>query len=359
VFGFLATTGLLLGQVIAVNRFSLHGMYRSRLARTFLGASRSKAERHPSPFTGFDAHDDLPMSALASNARPLHIVNATLNTVDDHRLANTERVAQSFTFSALHSGAASVGYRPSAQYAGGVTLGDAITTSGAAVNSNMGADAGGAQTFLLTVFNARLGVWLGNPGTRGASTWTKPIPNFGVGPLLNELLARTTDHNPYVNLSDGGHFDNLGVYEMVRRRCQTIVAIDAGADPAFAFGDLANVIRKVRVDFGVSITFPDGLPIGPSNAGDKRTRLGRRRHRLQDGRSHRNERPPALHQTDDSGRRADRRRELRACESAVSASADDEPVVRAGGVRELSRAGVAHGGVADGRRHVCRSTRTD
>ena len=199
---------------------------------------------------------------------------ATINTVDDHRLANTERLAQSFTFSALHSGAASVGYRPSAEYAGGVTLGDAITTSGAAVNSNMGADASGAQTFLLTVFNARLGVWLGNPGKPGTKSWTKPLPSFGVGPLLNELLARTTERNPYVNLSDGGHFDNLGVYEMIRRRCQIIVAIDAGADPAFAFGDLANLIRKVRVDFGVSITFPNGLPIGPSHSGDKRTRWG-------------------------------------------------------------------------------------
>jgi hypothetical protein len=274
IFGFLALVSIVLGQVIAVNRFSLHGMYRSRLARTFLGASRPTAERHPSPFTGFDAQDDLPMSALASNARPLHIVNATINTVDDQRLANTERLAQSFTFSALHSGAASVGYRPSSEYAGGVTLGDAITTSGAAVNSNMGAEASGAQTFLLTVFNARLGVWLGNPGKPGAKSWTKPLPSFGVGPLLNELLARTTDTNPYVNLSDGGHFDNLGVYEMIRRRCQAIVAIDAGADPAFAFGDLANLIRKVRVDFGVSITFPNGLPIGPSSTGDERTRWG-------------------------------------------------------------------------------------
>ncbi len=274
VFAFLAIAGLLLGQVIAVNRFSLHGMYRSRLARTFLGASRSSAERHPSPFTGFDAQDDLPMSALASTARPMHIVNATLNTVADHQLANTERLAQSFTFSALHSGSASLGYRPSAEYAGGVTLGDAITTSGAAVNSNMGADASGAQTFLLTVFNARLGVWLGNPGQPGDGSWRTPIPGFGVGALLNELIGRTTARNPYVNLSDGGHFDNLGVYEMVRRRCRTIVAIDAGADPTFAFGDLANVIRKVRVDFGVSITFPDGLPIGPAGSGDKRTRWG-------------------------------------------------------------------------------------
>ncbi len=271
-FGLLALVGLGLGRVIAVNRFSLHGMYRFRLVRTFLGASRPSDERHPSPFTGFDANDDLRMADLASLGRPFHVVNATLNTVANTRLATAERQARPFTFSALHSGAAGVGYRPSAEYAGGITLGDAITTSGAAANSNMGAGASAVQTFLLTLFNARLGEWLGNPGTPGRQTWMRPAPSFGAGPLLNELTARTTDTNPYVNLSDGGHFDNLGAYEMIRRRCRTIVIVDAGADPAFAFGDLANLIRRVRIDFGVSVVFPDGLPMGPSAPADRRRR---------------------------------------------------------------------------------------
>ncbi len=271
-FALLALLGLGLGRVIAVNRFSLHGMYRFRLVRTFLGASRSAAERHPSPFTGFDANDDLPMSELASLGRPFHVVNTTLNTVANTRLATAERQARSFTFSPLHAGSTGVGYRPSLEYAGGVTLGDAMTTSGAAVNSNMGADASRPQTFLLTLFNARLGEWLGNPGTPGRNTWTRPAPSFGAGPLLNELVARTTDTNPFVNLSDGGHFDNLGMYEMIRRRCRTIVVVDAGADPAFAFGDLANLIRRVRIDFGVSITFPSGIPIGPAAPSDRRSR---------------------------------------------------------------------------------------
>jgi len=270
--GLLVVLGLGLGHIIAVNRFSLHGMYRFRLVRTFLGASRSGAERHPSPFTGFDANDDLRISELATLSRPFHVVNATLNTVANTRLATAERQARPFTFSALHSGADGVGYRPSAQYAGGITLGDAITTSGAAANSNMGAAASPVQTFLLTLFNARLGEWLGNPGVPGSQTWTKPAPSFGAGPLLNELVARTTDTNPFVNLSDGGHFDNLGAYEMIRRRCRTIVIVDAGADPSFAFGDLANLSRRVRIDFGVSITFPSGVEIGPSVAAGRRSR---------------------------------------------------------------------------------------
>ncbi len=277
VFGALAGTGVILGRVIAINRFSLHGMYRARLVRTFLGVSRSLHERAPSAFTGFDADDDLPFGRLSQVGRPLHVVNATLNLVGDHGLAMAERKACPFTVTPLHAGAADVGYRPADRYAGGISLGEALTTSGAAVNPNMGAASSPLLTFLLTVFNARLGVWLGNPGAPGRATWARPAPAIGAAPLVNELLGRTTDRNPYVNLSDGGHFDNLGLYEMIRRRCRYIVVIDAGADPSYAFADLATAVRLVRVDFGVEIDFPFGLPMGPQAAAPDRRRwaLGR------------------------------------------------------------------------------------
>jgi hypothetical protein len=260
----LLAIGVGLGRVISINQFSLHGMYRNRLVRTFLGASRPREERRPSAFTGFDANDDVPLDRVQGAGRPLHIVNTTLNLVADNRLAVAERKATSFTMSALHAGSRHLGYRPSAAYASGITLGEALTTSGAAISSNMGANASRAMTFLLTVFNARLGVWLGNPGVPGDATWTRAAPTFGVAPLVHELLARTTDTNPYVYLSDGGHFENLGLYEMVLRRCRYIILSDAGCDGAYAFGDLANAVRKIRVDFGVDIDFPAGLHIGPS-----------------------------------------------------------------------------------------------
>jgi hypothetical protein len=259
----LLVIGVGLGRIISINQFSLHGMYRNRLVRTFLGASRPSEERHPSAFTGFDAADDMPLDRLRAVGRPLHVVNVTLNLVADTRLAVAERKATSLTMSALHTGSQALGYRPSATYASGITLGDALTTSGAAVSSNMGADASRALTFLLTVFNARLGVWLGNPGRPGAKTWTRPAPSVGVEPLVNELLARTTETNPYVYLSDGGHFENLGLYEMVSRRCRYIIVSDAGCDPSYTFGDLANAARKIRIDFGIDIDFPAGLHIGP------------------------------------------------------------------------------------------------
>jgi hypothetical protein len=58
-----------------------------------------------------------------------------------------------------------------------------------------------------------------------------------------------------VYLSDGGHFENLGFYEMIRRRCRFIVVSDAGNDPECTFEDLGNAVRKASIDFGVKIDF--------------------------------------------------------------------------------------------------------
>jgi hypothetical protein len=259
--GALLLAGAILSRLVSVNDFSLHGMYRQRLTRTFLGASRLPAERRPNPFTGFDPGDDMPIHEPAAAGRPLHVVNATLNLVAENTLALQERRAESFTVSALHAGACRLGYRASAAYAGGITLGDSVTVSGAAVSPNMGAASRPALTFLLTLFNARLGAWLANPGKAGANVWRRPHRAYGAAPLLDEMFGRTSDSNPYVYLSDGGHFENLGLYEMVLRRCRFIVVSDAGCDPQYRFDDLANAIRKIRIDFGIDIEFPGGIGI--------------------------------------------------------------------------------------------------
>jgi hypothetical protein len=76
-----------------------------------------------------------------------------------------------------------------------------------------------------------------------------------LSPALRELAGDTTDDSEWIYLSDGGHFDNLGLYEMIRRRCRKIVVSDAGCDPSCSFEDLGNAIRKIYIDFGVSIEF--------------------------------------------------------------------------------------------------------
>ncbi|MGH9144962.1 MAG: patatin-like phospholipase family protein [Vicinamibacterales bacterium] len=282
-----ALIGLLMGLAIAVNKFSLHGMYRNRLIRAFLGAARPAASRRPNLFTGFDPRDNVYLQEMAITARPIHVVNMALNLVAGKRLAWQERKAASFTVSPLMAGSPSLGYRPISEYGGpdGMSLGTAITISGAAASPNMGYHSSPAMTFLLTLFNARLGAWLGSPGPAGRLTWRRSDPLLGAAPLLREMFGRTTDDNPYVYLSDGGHFENLGLYEMVARRCRFIVVSDAGCDADYAFEDLGNAIRKIRIDLGIAIEFPDGIAIDREHArqGNRHAAVGAIRYSAVDG----------------------------------------------------------------------------
>jgi hypothetical protein len=189
------------------------------------------------------------------------VINIALNTVSTKNLAWQERKAEPFTVSALHCGSNCVGnggsYRYSTRYgdAKGISVGTAVAISGAAASPNMGYHSSPALAFLMTLFNVRLGWWLGNPGTPGERTYKVEGPNLAIVPLLYEMFGQTTDEWKYIYLSDGGHFENLGLYEMVRRRCRFIVVSDAGCDPDYGFEDLGNAVRKIELDLGVRVAF--------------------------------------------------------------------------------------------------------
>jgi hypothetical protein len=145
---------------ININFFSLGGMYRNRLIRAYLGASNPK--RNASLFTGFAENDNLQMRGIDPALKPFHVLNLTLNLVAGERLAWQQRKAASFTVSPLHSGSSDLGYRPSAEYSDGITLGTALAISGAAASPNMGYHSSPVVGFIMTLFNARLGAWLGS-----------------------------------------------------------------------------------------------------------------------------------------------------------------------------------------------------
>lgn len=274
----------LLGARVDVNEFSLHNAYRNRIVRCYLGATNPW--RNPQMFTGFDEKDNIFLHGLLLLGAPFHIVNATLNVVKGKELALQARKARSFAFTPLYSGFDYQDDQPldpttgtptsatdTAPAAGrtkttasayrltkhcswnsvypGARLGTAIAISGAAVSPNMGHYSTGAMSFLLTVFGARLGWWMGNP--RFKKAWESGYPRSSWRALMNELTGSTSDDAPEVYLSDGGHFDNLGVYELVRRRCRLIISVDAGADPDYACGELASLVEKCRVDFRTEI----------------------------------------------------------------------------------------------------------
>jgi hypothetical protein len=349
----LAAAGL--STLVGVNRFSMQALYRNRLIRAYLGASRYT--RDADEFTGFDPHDNLQMyelqpdllwptsfldfpafvaqistnfttpdsveqviwNALDKKTRgwleekravngaltnammqnlnniliaedlgggvkgepsaprlrrnratlqktfgaslrppqhaPLHVINTALNLTSGEKLAWQQRLAESFTVTPLHSGSFYVGYRDSKKYGGkdGISVGTAVAISGAAASPNQGYHSSPAMAFILTILNVRLGSWLGNPGLAGRNTYNNAHPRTNLEPLAWELTGTTNDQCPLVYLSDGGHFENLGIYEMVLRRCRFIVVSDGGCDPKCSFEDLGNAIRKIRTDLGVPI----------------------------------------------------------------------------------------------------------
>ena len=266
----LSAAGVGMGYLTNINKFSLHAAYRDRLIRAYLGASRLSAERRPNPFTGFDERDNLQMCELR-HPRPLHVLNVALNLVGGSDLAWQDRKAAPFSVSRLHSGSSYVGYRSSTRYGyssgldRAISLGTAVAISGAAASPNMGYHSSPLVTFLMTLFNVRLGWWLGNPGAAGDRYYASAGPSFGPRPLLAEAFGLTTARNRWVYLSDGGHFENLGLYEMVMRRCRFIVVSDGGQDPKLQFEDLGNAVSKIRIDFGIPILF-EKLMMQPRDA---------------------------------------------------------------------------------------------
>jgi len=126
----------------------------------------------------------------------------------------------------------------------------AVALSGAAASPNMGTHSSPPLNFLMTMFNVRLGRWCPNPLK---AAWTRSSPGIGLFSLIAELFGMTNADANYVYLSDGGHFENLGIYELVRRRTRLIVAVDVASDKQMAFEDLGNAIRKCATDLHVSI----------------------------------------------------------------------------------------------------------
>ena len=243
---------------VDINEFSMHAMYRNRLVRCYLGASNN--DRNPHPFTGFDKSDDKYQLGEFKPEKgyqgPFPIINTAVNLVQGKELAWQQRKASSFIFTPLHCG-----YEVKRDDTGekgayckvpeSLSLGTAMAISGAAASPNMGYHSSAPLAFLMTVFNVRLGWWLANPKQRQVTD--SQGPRWGLTYLLCELFGATNDERDYVYLSDGGHFENLGLYELVRRRCRFIIACDASADPDMNFGDLGNAIEKCRTDFSVEI----------------------------------------------------------------------------------------------------------
>lgn len=277
---------LLTWMFVNVNLTSLHPFYRDRLSKAFLFETR-----RPRPRDDCAAHDaaravDVPAcadraSTLLSEINeghqaPYHLINCACNISGPNDATARSRQADFFIFSKHFVGSSSTGYCRTADIEEAdphLNLGTAMAISGAAAAPNAGVTTIGPLVLLMALLNVRLGYWLPNPrfvkerpseeskGNR--LKWmvekVKKSPHWilgsGPGPvyLVYEALKQNRAERALVNVSDGGHIENLGIYELLRRRCRFIIASDAEADAKVTFGSLAALIRYARIDLGIEI----------------------------------------------------------------------------------------------------------
>lgn len=292
IFGGLAGVLLLLGWLPDVNFVSTHRYYRDRLMEAFLPDLEhvfTASSREPSMKTtpgnetmlrslcGRGRSDDGAPSLMRG---PYHLLNANVVLVASTIPRYRGRGGDSFILSPMFSGSRATGWRAMDDSTNArITLASAMAISGAAVNPNAGAGGKGVTrqpvlSALMGMFNVRLGYWFRNPDPKAAPRVPlQANPNL-INPGLSESLGRENlrEDRPYVLLTDGGHFENLGLYELVRRRLELIVVCDASADPKNTFADLANAVEKVRADFGaiIDLCASDLAPLVPRKVGDAR-----------------------------------------------------------------------------------------
>jgi len=232
-----------------VNRTSLHVFYRDRLSRLYLFRVNSKGD--------ILANDKLKLSELRQrgSVAPYHLINAALNLQSNETWQQRGRQAGFFVFSKHYSGSEHTGYCHTEALEKAdphLDLGTAMAISGAAAAPNMGRMTNKTLTFIMTLLNIRLNYWLPNPKyvlEHRSYTWRCP----GLAWLLRESMSRVDERNAYVNLSDGGHLENLGVYELLRRRCKLIIAVDGEQDGAYRYAGLMTLQRFAKIDLGIDI----------------------------------------------------------------------------------------------------------
>ena len=228
-------------------RVGMHEFYRTKISRCYLGASNSGPAESNRQIIERKS-DDLHLKDLREVSKPIHLICTAANDISGDALGTLYRGAQS---AVLSGNGISIGDETAPL--NNLRVSAALTASAAAFNSQMGRismDLGPAVTFLMSALNLRLGLWVPHPkySFRGLYHYWFPGRFF-----LFELLGRSRANARDLLLSDGNHFENFGLYELIRRHVRYIIVSDCGADPEVAFDDLANVLRRVREDFGVEI----------------------------------------------------------------------------------------------------------
>lgn len=278
VVGTLAFGGLYF--VCDLNAWSLHPFYKRRLCSAFALKRVNEGDRPVARERDYDRL--VPLSKTNPDDWPTLLVCAAAN-ISDPGATPPGRGVTTFTFSHTAIGGPLVGAMPAEEYEAwlgknrqrDITLPAAVAMSGAALSPSMGKMTRRAFTFLMALANVRLGVWVPNP--RHVENWSKqrqpigddcrptglrdrrrmPRPSY----LLRELLGKNRVDAPFLYVSDGGHYENLGLVELLRRGCTTIYCFDASGGTSFeALGD-AIALARSELDVEIDI---DPRPLVPT-----------------------------------------------------------------------------------------------
>lgn len=252
-----------------INSSSLHAFYRARLARAYLGVGNEERQKPTAKrVDDFAKGDDILLGEYHPEkfGGPLHLINLCLNETQDSSPyghgPNRDRKARPVTISS-HMVEVSKQARPFSLDEYGGSLAQWVSVSGAAASSGAGSHTHRGWALLMYLFGARLGFWAPQfkinesaPKSRHSLSW-EFFPKLAM--QWSELTATYDTAAPYCLLSDGGHFENTGVYPLIGRKLPFILLVDCGADPQYRFDDLQKLIRRARIDHDAEITFYDSV----------------------------------------------------------------------------------------------------
>lgn len=283
-YGAISIVSILIMLGLRSNGYSLHRLYRDRLSKAFLFSARSRAdsEKLAPPRLRREAEaagdppplDGLKLSALRGSSGPYPLVNAALNVQGSLAANKRGRDADFFMFTPDFVGSDLTMYAattPDPQLPGAygieqvdprIDLATAMAISGAAVSANMGSSTVRLLSPTLSLLNIRLGYWMKNPrylertrtiGGRLRARLANAGDRFF---LFMEMFNMLDENRRHLYLTDGGHIENLGLYELLKRGCALIVVIDGEADPEMGFEAFLKAERFARIDLGVRIVLP-------------------------------------------------------------------------------------------------------
>jgi hypothetical protein len=254
------------------NYVGLHRFYRDRLMEAFMpdpdAVARNEVDVSPDAdnLSLTDLWPPAPAGDGGSRNIPYPIINTNGIFMNDPSRLLAWRGGDNFMLTPMFVGSTATGWERTSKHIarnGPLSLPSAMAASGAAINANAAYVGAGVTrdrlvSIVLMLLNLRLGMWIARPDATPATNTTHQ-PNHW-SPSFRYGLTRTgyTSQSSFVELTDGGHFDNSGIYELARRKCSVIVAIDGEEDPSMALPALYSVSQRVREDFKATIKL-DGV----------------------------------------------------------------------------------------------------